>query len=433
MLNDDGSIDPESPNLTSGLVQCGAGGVPTGCAKGHLFNPAPRIGFAWDPWGNGKTAIRGGYGIFFEHTNGNEAVATALEGSPPLVQNPSQQSIGSTFDANGNIVTSGYSLVGGGELGAQFPQSIVSIPTKQVWPYVQQWHLDVQHELPYHIVTTVSYVGSKGTHLGERFDLNQIRPVAANANPYAKGQPFTGVILTDGTVQYPGDCESGTAGVGGPVIPGYTPGGDPAAQTPGSPGVNMYVACGNNPDFFRPFLGYSDIRRAEKYVLRPSTTVSSCQPARRSGRCKLRPLIRTPLARRRFLRHQTRASSTLTISIPIVRVPTSISGTFSRSATSTISHSSNRQDGPTRLLGGWQWSGITTVQTGTPYSVTNAGDGGAIPGDNAGVANGTGTGSRPDLIGDPNAEVSGSGPETWVGRSLVPCWSTPGHSPRRKV
>ncbi len=55
-------------------MQCGVtAGVPAGCMKGHLFNPAPRIGFAWDPLGNGKWAIRGGYGIFFEHTNGNEA------------------------------------------------------------------------------------------------------------------------------------------------------------------------------------------------------------------------------------------------------------------------------------------------------------------------------------------------------------------------
>src|SRR6185437_5353187 len=48
------------------------------------------------------------------------------------------------------------------------------------------------------------------------------------------------------------------------------------------------------------------------------------------------------------------------------------------------------------VLGGWQWSGITSIQTGTPFSVTNAGEG-QVSSDNAGVGNGIGTGSWPDL------------------------------------
>src|SRR5262249_24290806 len=51
------------------------------------------------------------------------------------------------------------------------------------------------------------------------------------------------------------------------------------------------------------------------------------------------------------------------------------------------------------LLGGWQISGITVAQTGLPFTVTN----GTSFGDNAGVGNGVGTGSRPDLVGNPGS------------------------------
>jgi len=96
VFNSDGSLAQNATNSfnpLNGVVQCGGKGgtfplvpgsaFPTtvigsssnaGCLTGHLFNPAPRIGFAFDPKGDGKMAIRGGYGIFYEHTNGNEAL-----------------------------------------------------------------------------------------------------------------------------------------------------------------------------------------------------------------------------------------------------------------------------------------------------------------------------------------------------------------------
>src|SRR6266852_3213277 len=202
----DGSLVPGTGNPLNGMVQCGGKGgaitplpgypssvgasSPAGCLKGHLFNPAPRIGFAWDPKGDGRMAIRGGYGVFFEHTNGNEGNTESLEGSPPLVLTAKQFNV------------RGFNNVGGGLL---FPLAVNSIPNKAVWPYVQQWHLDVQRELPSHIVATVSYVGSKGTHLTMLNDLNQLLPVPASANPYKLGEAIGANGNDDcGTLTTPG-------------------------------------------------------------------------------------------------------------------------------------------------------------------------------------------------------------------------------------
>ena len=52
------------------------------------------------------------------------------------------------------------------------------------------------------------------------------------------------------------------------------------------------------------------------------------------------------------------------------------------------------------LLGGWQYSGIATLASGTPLTITN----GTTYGDNAGVGNGVGTGSYPDVIGNPEVK-----------------------------
>ncbi|HEY1272971.1 MAG TPA: carboxypeptidase regulatory-like domain-containing protein, partial [Terriglobales bacterium] len=60
-----------------------------------------------------------------------------------------------------------------------------------------------------------------------------------------------------------------------------------------------------------------------------------------------------------------------------------------------------------KILGGWQYSGIMSTQTGTPFSVTY-GD----FSDNAGVSNGSGPGTYADIVGDPSANVPASAPDT---------------------
>jgi len=418
----DGSV---GGNPFNGLVTCGKGGVPVGCYTGHLFNPAPRIGFAWDPFGNGKTAIRGGYGVFFEYTNGNEATATALEGSAPLVQTPSQP----------NIV--GYNSIG--VAGESFPLSVVSLPQKATWPYVQQWHFDVQHDLGKGTVGVISYVGSKGTHLGRRWDMNQIHAIPASQNPYvaAGGKPITGVIpgpVTPGPNLYDGDCNVGTIGAGGSNISGYTPPPVVAPATATSPtvygstdptlqhgaGINMFVACGNDPDFFRPFLGFSDIRRLDNES-------SSLYHA-------LQASLRKTVGGLQFSLAYTYSHSIDDVSsggdqgfvdsynFPANRASSNFDQRQVLEASyiydlpffkgSGLKHS---------LLGGWQWSGIVAIQTGSPFTVTNGGTS-AIPADNAGVANGVaGYFSYPDLVGDPRSPV----PVIPPGSSFGPAYGNP--------
>jgi hypothetical protein len=331
-----------------------------GCLKGHLFNPAPRIGFAWDPKGDGKMAIRGGYGIFFEHTNGNEANTESLEGSAPFSLNASQFNV------------DGYGNIGGGVL---FPLSVNSIPDKAIWPYVQQWNLGVQKELPRNFVVSVAYVGSKGTHLSQQRNLNQLLPVPAADNPFAPGQPIT-----------QDDCNAlGTGKLANGVAYGST------AET------NLGVACGNDPNPSRPSVGYGNITRLEDQA-------NSIYHA-----------LQTSV-------HRTVGDLTLslayTYSHSIDNSSDRFDGAFVNSYDLATNRGSSNFDlrhnlaisyvyalpffkgsGLTHtLLGGWQVSGITIAQTGTPISITNGTD----FGDAAGVANGVGTGSRPDLVGDPH-------------------------------
>jgi hypothetical protein len=370
-----GALVPGVGNPLDGLVQCGVNGIAAGCSKGHLFNPAPRIGFAWDPKGDGKMAIRGGYGIFFEHANGNEANTEGMEGqTTPLLQNASQV----------NIV--GYTNIGAstGTAAPSFPNSFYSIPNQVTWPYMQQWHLDVQRELAAHTVLTVSYVGSKGTHLGRQRDLNQLFPTPAALNPYHTGQP----ISAD-------DCNT-LSNIGFPNVSGVVNG----ETITGQPAINLQTACGNDANPYRPFAGISTITLLEN---KASSIYHALQVSARKSVGSLS------------------LSLAYTYSHSIDDSSDRYDGNFVNSYDVASSRASSsfderhmlnvgyvwdipvfRKSGLTHsLLGGWQYSGIATLASGTPLTVTN----GTNYGDNAGVGNGVGTGSYPDQISNPKANI----------------------------
>jgi len=395
-------------NPLNGVVQCGGKGgnlplIPgsafpavaigsnsnAGCLSGHLFNPAPRIGFAWDPKGDGKMAVRGGYGIFYEHTNGNEGNTESLEGSAPLVLRAKQSNIAPGQGSCAANPEGGYGCIGGAAGGTipVPPLSPLSIPNKAQWPYMQQWNLGVQKELPSHVILSVAYVGSKGTHLTLLSNLNQLHSTPLSANPYTPGEAisvFDPVLNPTGNT----DCTNPAA----PKVNGVA--------VTGQAAINVGVAaCGFNADTIRTaFPGYSSINSLRDAA---NSIYHSLQITAN------RTLGDLTLSLAYAYSHAIDDSSDRSDSAFVDAFNIAAnrgSSNFDMRHSLSISYVYNlpffRSAGLAHnVLGGWQVSGITIAQTGLPFSVVNN----SGFGDNAGVANGTSaTGSRPDLVGDPH-------------------------------
>jgi len=151
---------------------------------GSIVNPnsnknfGPRIGLAYDPFGNGKWAVRAGYGIFYDRTLNGIWEQNAFN-DPPLVQ---------SFTFN-NSKTAPVNLfdnpLGGAASAPPNTPSAITVtgtPTFKV-PSYQDFNLSVQHEIAQNTVLEVGYVGTKGIHLLGDIDINQPTLAARLANP----------------------------------------------------------------------------------------------------------------------------------------------------------------------------------------------------------------------------------------------------------
>src|ERR1039458_9220327 len=146
--------------------------------SGDKKNFAPRIGFAFDVFGNGKTSLRGGYGIAFDDVEVSY-YETADWNNPPAV---ATYSVGQTsFDNPTGGATTAFSKT---------PGWLRALPLNYRSPYVQQFSLDIQQQLSPKLMLDVCYFGDHGTHLMGGLDLNEPVPgswvgkvTASNSNP----------------------------------------------------------------------------------------------------------------------------------------------------------------------------------------------------------------------------------------------------------
>ncbi len=167
-----GSQSQRYPNAPRGIIYAGDN-VPKGTVPVSWGNLGPRLGFAWDVFGDGKTAIRGAYGIFFDSFN---SIATNSQAN--------QAPFGTVVSVFGNATNSfADPWVGTANPfpGQKNPPKEVRFPEFSTHflnahdfrnPYIQSWNLTLEREIPAGFIMRAAYAASKGTRLMTLREIN---------------------------------------------------------------------------------------------------------------------------------------------------------------------------------------------------------------------------------------------------------------------
>jgi len=313
------------PNLPPGLLVIGDAGVPKNGFHNLWSRLEPRLGFAFDPFGDGKTSLRGGYGVFYEVLS-TVALSNFDTMQPFTTAATINEPFSFTDPYRGQVNPFPAPIPAPKTLPLARPLGTTYVfPANLHLPRIQQWNFTVERQLPASLVLRAAYVGSHGTNLIRNRDFNAARFIPGTD---AQGRPMS----TTGNVNSRRDYKDFQS---------------------------IYISEGTGVSNLNSLLLTLERRLVRGFSFKINYTLQkSLDDAPQTAGAQHQNVIRNPLG------------------VPDIYGPSDFDRTH-RLVSNFIwqipapfgSHRAARA-----VLGGWELTGIATVQTGAPFTITSSGD-----------------------------------------------------------
>jgi hypothetical protein len=324
------SFVPNTGSLTNGLLLASDPDAPKGLKETAPIDWEPRVGFAWDIFGNQKTVLRMHGGIYHAPRTGGGTTGGNLVNNVPFQRG---------FTINNGNINDLENLIGN---ATNFPSGLNAVEVSSHTPLTYNYSVGVQQDIGFQTVLEVSYVGNTSRHLGERRNINAV----------ADGTRFTNCPVV---TRYGGTCR-------------------PENRDP-------FSATGAlNNDFLRPYQGYGDINT----VMWSGTANYNSLQVQASRRYNRNFQYGLAYTWSRALDYANDDSSDVNLGRPYKEFNYGVAD-FDQTHIFTINYiwdvpifRHSRNGFVRSVLGGWQISGTTSYASGKPITPTATYSGTAV-------------------------------------------------------
>jgi hypothetical protein len=361
------TVDPAAPK---GELFVGDPGVTRGTVPVRWDHVSPRLGLAWDPFGNGKTSVRAGAGIFYGMVSGNEWNSTS--NFEPFAIRLGFTNVGKAYTLSptgtplgGATLTNPYQNLTIGlppnvTTGDPFPYngqfiggaSIEGVSPNFQWPYTYQFNLSVQRQLTKDFSVSVAYVG----------ELSHDLPLATDVNYPVN---VAGVTSTTGNVIQRRPVDNTNVG------------------TASSPFGQILLVQSNQTASYHGLQITADKRLSNHFLFRAFYTFSKTMQSAELQQNTTNPTQNGDIPQDYLNLDEDRSRADFDLTHMFV---------------ASLIWQLDYYRGKTRLLrglaNGWSISPIITVHSGLPLTIISGADNNA---------DGTTGNDRPNIVGDPNS------------------------------